>query len=221
MGDPRKLKKKYSTPSHPWQASRLEEEAVLVDTYGLKNKKEIWKAASFLRGIKKQAKILIASTSLQYKKEEKQLLQKLQKLNLLPKEAKIEDALDLQTTDILNRRLQTQIFKQGFARTPNQARQFIIHRHISVSGHRVNIPSYMLTTEEETKISFSPSSKFKDEEHPERKVVKKEKTKIVRPLRRGTDRAGKRHFSRQPFRKEFTKKVKEEKKEVKEVKENE
>src|SRR3989344_769842 len=191
MGDPKKSKKKYSTPSHPWQASRLKEEAILVDTYGLKNKKEIWKSASFLRNIKKQAKTFIASTSLQAKKEEKQLLQRLQKLNLLSKESRIEDVLNLQTKDILDRRLQTQVFRQGLARTPTQARQFIIHGHISVLDHKVNIPSYMLTTEEETKINFSPNSSFKDPEHPERNIVKKEKGKIIKPLKKETDRTEK------------------------------
>ena len=43
MGDPRRLKKRYSAPSHPWQKERIEEEIVLTREYGLRNKKEIWK----------------------------------------------------------------------------------------------------------------------------------------------------------------------------------
>jgi len=189
MGDPKKSKKKYSTPPHPWQASRIEEERGLVENYGLKNKKEIWKSSSFLRKVKNQAKLLIASTTEQAKKEEKQLLQKLQKLNLLSKDSKIEDALNIQTNNILDRRLQTQVFKQGIARTPRQARQFIIHGHVSVSDHKVNIPSYMVNSEEETQISFAPSSSLRDPEHPERKVVKKEKTRLVTVKKKETDRA--------------------------------
>ncbi len=189
MGDPKKLKKKYSAPPHPWQASRILEEREIIEGYGLKNKKEIWKATSFLRKIKNQAKILIASTSQQGKKEEQQLLQKLQKLNLLTKESRIEDVLNLQTNNILDRRLQTQVFKQGLARTPRQSRQFIKHGHISVSGHGVNIPSYLLNSEEESQITFSPSSAFKDEEHPERKIEKKEKSKLVKPLKKETDKS--------------------------------
>ena len=41
MGDPRKARKQYRTPSHPWQKVRLEDESKLAVEYGLKNKKEI------------------------------------------------------------------------------------------------------------------------------------------------------------------------------------
>ncbi|MDP7610203.1 MAG: 30S ribosomal protein S4, partial [Candidatus Woesearchaeota archaeon] len=43
MGDPKKQRKKYSKPSHPWQTERIEVEKVLMKEYGLKNKKEIWR----------------------------------------------------------------------------------------------------------------------------------------------------------------------------------
>ena len=40
MGDPRKLRKKYYPPSHPWQKIRIDEEKILMKDYGFKNKKE-------------------------------------------------------------------------------------------------------------------------------------------------------------------------------------
>ena len=43
MGDPRKTRKKYDTPQHPWQKERMDQESVFLKEYGLKNKKEIWK----------------------------------------------------------------------------------------------------------------------------------------------------------------------------------
>ena len=179
MGDPRKQKKKYSKPAHPWQATRLEEEAVIVKNYALKNKREVWKSASFIKNIKHKAKELIASTKPQARKEEKEILQKLVKLKLLPKEAKIEDALDLSITTVLERRLQTMVYKKGLARTPKQARQLIIHRHITIKGKRINIPSYIVTEEEEPFIQFSPQSSFFNEDHPERAIKKEEiKSKI-------------------------------------------
>ncbi|MEK6934642.1 MAG: 30S ribosomal protein S4, partial [Nanoarchaeota archaeon] len=177
MGDPRRLKKKYSGPQHPWEATRIEQEKKLIEAYGLKNKKEIWKSSSFLRKIKSQVKTLIASTTEQAKKEEKQLLKKLQKLNLLDANAKIEDVLNLKIENILDRRLQSQVYKRGLARTPKQARQFVTHGHIQILDHEVNIPSYLVEMEEEAKIIFSPTSELKNEDHPERVVEKKEKSK--------------------------------------------
>ena len=44
MGQPRKSRKKYNTPPHPWNAERIKNENKLMTKYGLKNKKEIWKA---------------------------------------------------------------------------------------------------------------------------------------------------------------------------------
>ena len=41
MGDPKKNRKKYQTPTTAWSKSRIEEEAVLVKEFGFKNKK--WK----------------------------------------------------------------------------------------------------------------------------------------------------------------------------------
>jgi len=44
MGKPKFSRKKYETPSHPWQEDRIKAENELVKKYGLKNKKEVWKA---------------------------------------------------------------------------------------------------------------------------------------------------------------------------------
>ena len=52
MGDPKKQRKKYTTPRHPWQRDRLDEERQLLKDYGLKNKKELWKFESLLRKFK-------------------------------------------------------------------------------------------------------------------------------------------------------------------------
>ncbi len=173
MGDPRKQRKKYSPPSHPWQAERINEEKLLIKEYGLKNKKEIWKANSKLSTFKSQAKQLITRTDEQAVKEEKQFLDKLTRLNIVAASAKIEDILDLNIKDILERRLQTQAVRKGLARTTKQARQFIVHGHIQVKNKKMNIPSYLLTAEEESALTFNPKSTINDEEHPERTILKK------------------------------------------------
>ena len=74
MGDPKKPKRKYATPRHMWQRERVDGEKKLVQTYGLKNRREIWKSDTMLRNWAKQAKRLIALTDEQAEKEKKQLL---------------------------------------------------------------------------------------------------------------------------------------------------
>ena len=177
MGDPRRLKKKYKTPKHPWQKDRIEKEKKLLNYYGLKNKKEIWKAMSRLKRITRQAKTIIGLPSEKKEAEAKKLLEKLDKYNLIDKNSKIEDVLNLTVENILDRRLQTQVYKQGLARTIKQARQFIVHGHIFVSGQKVDMPSYMVKKDDI--IEFDPKSSLSNPEHPERlgkdiKAVKEE-----------------------------------------------
>ena len=175
MGDPRKARKKYKGPSHPWQKTRIDEERVIKKQLGLKNKKEIWKAVSAIRKIKSQAKNLIsekAKNSKQALIEEKQLLSKLKKYGLL-KENTLEALLNLQPQDIFSRRLQTIVHKKGLSLTAKQARQFIIHGHIFVNERKVTVPSYIVSIEEENTIIFNPSSSFNDPSHPERNKEKK------------------------------------------------
>ena len=180
MGHPKFQRKKYSKPPHPWDKARLEEEKELKQEFGLKNKKEIWKAASILKKLKAQAKRLIRLDTQQAKKEEELFRKRLSKYDLLPSEFKLEDVLSLQTRDILNLRLQTQVFKQGFARTIKQARQFITHGHILVNNKKVDVPSYLVLKTD--KISFSPKSSLSNPEHPERpKKVLEVKTQLKLP----------------------------------------
>ncbi len=177
MGHPKFQRKKYFKPSHPWNKATIEQEKELKKEFGLKNKKEIWKANSYLKKLKTQAKRLIRSDSLQAKKEEELFRKRLLKYDLLPTGFKLEDVLALQTRDILNLRLQTQVFKQGFARTVNQARQFITHGHIFVNNKKVAVPSYLVLKTD--KISFSSKSSLSNSEHPERpKKVLEIKTQL-------------------------------------------
>ena len=165
MGDPKKTRRKYSKPLHPWSKSRIEEEKKILEEYGLKNKKEIWRANSLLARFKKQAKNIIASGDEQSKKEGILLLDRLKKYNLV-KEDKIGDVLDLTLKDILEKRLQTVVFKLGLCRTIKQARQLIVHKHISVNNVKVSVPSYLVTNQD--KVWFSENSSFAKEDHPER-----------------------------------------------------
>ncbi|MDP2973691.1 MAG: 30S ribosomal protein S4 [Candidatus Diapherotrites archaeon] len=147
MGDPKKHRKKYETPSHPWRGERIKEESGLVKEFGLKNKKEVWKASSFLRKFKKQTKMLITESGAQAEKEKKLMLEKLARLGLATSDIHLEDVLGLGTKDILERRLQTQVVRKNLANSMKQSRQFIVHGHVSIKGHKVTIPSNMVLRE--------------------------------------------------------------------------
>lgn len=178
MGDPKKRRKKYKLPATPWQKERIDEESEILKEYGLKNKKELWKMRSILSSFARQAKKSIAAATSQTGLEKKQLLNRLSSLGFMPVTAKIEDALVLDIRKILERRLQTLIFKKGLARTVRQARQFITHGHIAVEDKKITIPSYLVPESEENKISFIPVSSLASLEHPERFKEKPEQDKI-------------------------------------------
>jgi small subunit ribosomal protein S4 len=202
MGDPRKRHKSYSTPSHPWQRTRIEEEKIIVQEYGVGNKKEIWKMNSILKRFADVAKNSVALKTKQGEKEKKQLLDRLQSLGLLSPTAQAVDVLNLKLKDVMERRLQTWIFRKGMARTVKQARQFIIHRHITVAGKIMTQPSYMVLKKEEDKIGFLESSSLSNPEHAERIIL--EKKKEVRPQKPKFEAGRRRQKNRQQQRPQAT-----------------
>ncbi len=168
MGDPKKRRKQYSTPAHPWNKDRIEEEKALLREYGLKNKKEIWRHDSFLKDLSRRAKSLVTIKSKQDELEKQRLLEKVVKLGLVQSEVDLGAILSLSLRDILERRLQTQIYKKGLARSMKQARQFITHQHVKINGKKMSIPSYLVSVEEEAALNFADKSSLSDELHPER-----------------------------------------------------
>ena len=222
MGSPRRFKKKYDTPLHPWRKTRIEEEEKILQEYGLKNKREIWKFRYKLRKILRQAKKLIASSNKQAELEQKQLLNKLIKYNLLTENSNLDDVLGLRLKDLLDRRLQTFVLVKNLANTTEQARQFITHGHISVNGQKITVPSYMVKKYEEDKISYAGRSSLANPENLE--VIKiKSKFKEIE-IKKEKIKEEKRIEEKKTEEKnpeEKVKKVKEDKKtEKKEKKEN-
>ena len=185
MGDTKKFRKKYQSPSHPWVAKAIEEEKVLVAEYGLKKKQEIHIATSFLKKYKDIAKELIADKTEQGKKEKAQMMTKLHNLGLIAVDARLDDILRLQLKDILERRVQSQVFRHGMAKTANQSRQFIVHGHITSGEQPITFPSHLLTLQEEASLMFKPASVLAAEDHPERAavaaaaMVQEEKEKVM------------------------------------------
>jgi small subunit ribosomal protein S4 len=169
MGKPKFSSKKYDSPSHPWKEERIKAENELIKKYGLKNKREIWKAATRLRKYRGQARELLArSEDPQIKKETHQLLQHLTRYNILPLNSTLDDVLALDTEAILARRLQTLTYLKGFANTPEHARQLISHGHIAVGDRRITVPSYRVTKNEENMIGYTTDSALNDVSHPAR-----------------------------------------------------
>jgi small subunit ribosomal protein S4 len=100
---------------------------------------------------------------------ENQLINKLRRIGILHESAGLDDVLDLQIEDILERRLQTIVFRRNMANSIHQARQLIVHRHISIDGKRISSPSYLVLRGEDEKIVYSPKSPLLNPEHPLRK----------------------------------------------------
>lgn len=183
MGDPKKLKKKFSGPRHPWNKERLDKEAIVRSTYGTINKKEIYKMNSLLTDFLSAAKKSASQRTNQDKIEKEQLLMRVKKLGLIGENQKVDNILNLELKDIMERRLQTIVMKRGLARTVKQARQMITHKHIVVGNKVIPSPSYLVTVDEENKIAYLSRSKFNDPEHPERnKDTKKEGFEKVKSM---------------------------------------
>ena len=186
MGKPKFSRKKYETPSHPWQEDRIKAENELIKKYGLKNKREIWKAETRLRKYRGQARELLARVGggdTQSKKESDQLLMHLNRVNILPSNSTLDDVLTLGTESILSRRLQTLTYLKGLANTPTQARQLISHGHIAICNRKVTVPSYIVTKDEEGEIDYIPDSPLNDLMHPARPRADFESIPIKREIK--------------------------------------
>jgi small subunit ribosomal protein S4 len=154
----RRQRKKYSKPLKPWDKVRIEEERKLMDDYGLRRKRELWLLESILRNYRRMARNLAASID---KEKEKILLDKLYREGLLKKNAGLDDVLALNIEKLLERRLQTMVFRKGFSSTPKQARQFIVHGHIAVDNRKIVWPSMLISRDLEDKINFYGRSKVR------------------------------------------------------------
>jgi len=153
---PKRNRKKYSKPRKAFDKSRIDEENNLRDQYGLKSKREIWKAESAIARIRNLAKQLITKSD----EEKNKFVERLQKKGFNVNS--IADALALDKEDWLKRRLQTIVFSKKLSYTPKQARQLIVHKHISIGDQIVNIPSYMVSLEEEPLIKLNIVLKIKE-----------------------------------------------------------
>ena len=160
MGDPRRLKKKFRKPKHPYQKERILEELEFLGKYGLRNKREFWKSRTMLGDWRNLARLSRTLSKEQALEVQQTLIKKLNRLGIIGSEAEFEDVLLLTVEDILKRRLQTLVFEKGLAPTIYDARQKIVHKHIAIGDKIINAPSYLVKQNEEDLIRFAPKSPF-------------------------------------------------------------
>ena len=186
MGDPKKQRKKYETPRFRWRKDILQEELKLIGQYGLRNKHELWRHKTTLSTARGIARSLIGKPAEERTKIENELLTRLKKQGILAETSALDNVLDLSIEDILERRLQTIVFRKGLTRTIFQARQLITHGHITIGNRRATVPSYTVAKAEEDQVMYSPQSAIATEAHPLRQalsIVAKEPE--IRPPPRG------------------------------------
>jgi len=168
--------KSYSKPKRPFDSKRFEEEAELKKEFGLKNKREIWKAEKKISVIRKKAKRRISEGE----DKQKSLFKQLNSLGF--KVGSIADVLGMEVKDYLKRRLQTFVFQTNLAKTPREARQLISHRKILVEGSVVDKPSYLIKVSQEKKISLKEKvqklAKQEDSTPLSEKIVNEKKKDI-------------------------------------------
>ena len=193
MGDPKKQRKKFETPRFRWRKDILQEELKLLGQFGLRNKHELWRHKTILSKTRGIARSLIGKTPEERRKMENELLVRLKKIGILDETAVLDNVLDLSIENLLERRLQTIVFRKGLTRTIYQARQLITHGHVNVGTRRVTVPGYIVFKEEEKEVMYSLQSALAKEAHPLRQgltVVAKQPE--IRPPPRG--RRGGRRF---------------------------
>lgn len=197
MGDIKKLRKKYVKPGHPWQKERIRSEIILVGKYGLRNKREVWISRTLLGDFRKRAREILSLPPEEKEKEEKRLVGRLHRMGLVQENSTIDDVLNLNLTNTLERRLQTVVYKLGLAKSIHQARQLIVHGHIAISGSVARSPGRITKLEEESKISYAPNSPFASQ-----KPLAMEEKKQTEETKKSSSKSG--AHSPKPANKEHT-----------------
>jgi small subunit ribosomal protein S4 len=168
MGDPKRQKKKYVSPKRPYDSDRFESELQFIGSYGLRNKRELWRHKTALSRYRRQARNLLALTAEERATLESDLIGKLVRLGALTGEQTLDSVLDLTLENLLERRLQTIVFRKGMASSAHHARQLVTHGHIALDQAKVTTPSRLITVAEEDRISYASKSPLNDESHPAR-----------------------------------------------------
>ncbi|MGI0100496.1 MAG: 30S ribosomal protein S4 [Candidatus Micrarchaeaceae archaeon] len=153
MGAPKRNRSKFEKPKERWNIERIKSDRTLIDEYGLKNMKELWQVQTELSRIRRNARILLSGGSESEDIKEK-IIGRLTRLGIAHPTTTLDNLLDLKENDLLNRRLQTVVFKKGLARSVKQARQITVHGFIAINGRKVNRPGYLVDANDEGSVSY-------------------------------------------------------------------
>ncbi|MBP3719041.1 MAG: 30S ribosomal protein S4 [Eubacterium sp.] len=84
--------------------------------------------------------------------------------NMYEKAERMPGLVGTNLMQLLELRLDNIVFRLGFARTRREARQIVSHKHVTVNGKTVNIPSYKVSPEDVIEIKEKSKSlqRFKD-----------------------------------------------------------
>ena len=162
MGDPKMPRKVWKKPKRPLNYDLMMDELKILGTFGLKTKRELWKTQTELSRVRFQARSILALRQNEREAKEPILMQSLSRIGLVEQSSTLDDVLNLQVNDLLLRRLQTIVHKKLNFKTPYQARQAIVHGHVMIEDNIITIPSYIVKTEEESKIHLKPESNFNE-----------------------------------------------------------
>ncbi len=153
MGAPKRNRKKYEKPNDIRNMERIKSDHALVEQYGLKNLKELWKVQTEISRLRRNVREMLSGNE-KYKSMEGAMMARLKRLGIASDATTLDNLLDLNEQSLLERRLQTLVFKNGLARSLKQARQLIVHGYIAINGKRVNRPGYLVDTSEEKMIGY-------------------------------------------------------------------
>ncbi|KAJ3198918.1 40S ribosomal protein S9 [Clydaea vesicula] len=155
--------KTYKVPRRPYIAERLDQELKLAGEYGLRNKREIYRIGYALSNIRRAARELLTLEEKNPRRlfEGNALIRRLIRIGVLDEtKAKLDYVLGLKQEDFLERRLQTQVFKLGLAKSIHHARVLIRQRHIRVGRQIVDIPSFVVRLDSQKHIDFALTSPY-------------------------------------------------------------
>lgn len=174
MGDPKYPNRVWRKPKRPLNYDFMMEDLNTLGNYGLKNKRELWKARTELSRVRHQARSLLALRQEVRAQKEPVLMKSLVKIGLVKEDATLDDVLNLAVNNLLDRRLQTIVLRKFTLKTPYQARQAIVHGHITIGDRIITVPSYIVTVKEENGIQLSPKFKVQTSAPPAEPEVQAE-----------------------------------------------